>query len=865
LSKGAIKTSTWLNGVPYRPAGRWHLHITKLKKNTWYRIFHENEDVSTQCRTIHGVGTERTGRTAFKSDSRGRIYFVYFYKQGVTPSSVGDKGMLSFLTKGTPTNDNLYLVPESAILAAQVPVTNSGIVTSKSPAVTSAGKPVPHVCHAVVNNPINYPVYVFQNIEYDFIQTFYVDPNAVNLAKTVNLLNVQLYFKTKPNRTNNTSGLTDPGVTVHLIDVESGKPITDKSYSDSHVNRDYGEVYTSTDASVGTTFNFINPIEVETGRQYGIAVILEDDDYQLWYAKAGDKQIGSSDASNGPRKNHKGELFQRTNSGESLQDTTKEAVFKAMLDTDLKFDVQVAKYTSNTITYELVNEDYEFLNVSNVNNTFYAGEFVYQETANAAGTIDITGGTNVLYGTNTDFIAGVANTPNSAIISDGDYIVLTDGTPGNTEVVLIDTIVSDTEILLVENFPFDISNGAYIIAPIATLHYHDTLTDNMVLDDSNATLAKTFAANGTLIGIESTANCYIDSVEDFPISTFVTDIKYNTPALTVATAKYNFTNATYTTSTANTDLDLNMPNHLDGFESVIMSRSNEVLNTTNLFDNDKSVVIHMTFDHRASNTNLFESPTLKGNALNLCTSTWEINNDTTDEYLTSGNAHTKHISTKLTFEDDRYAEDIKVITNAYRPPNTDVKIFAKIYNDKDPESFDDKEWTELELTGGIGKYSTAGNRNDIVEYTYGFPLYPPSNTTLTGVCNTTLSNSTVYGTGTTWDTDLANNDIIKIYSSLFPNNYVIASITEVVSNTEITLSSPINNNNVVDTGLKIDTLATSHTAFNNNLNDNIVRYFNKAGTKFDTYNSVAIKTVLLADQYSLVPQVDDTRIIGVSA
>ena len=112
---------------------------------------------------------------------------------------------------------------------------------------------------------------------------------------------------------------------------------------------------------------------------------------------------------------------------------------------------------------------------------------------------------------------------------------------------------------------------------------------------------------------------------------------------------------------------------------------------------------------------------------------------------------------------------------------------------------------------------------------------------------------------------MSAGDIIKIYSPLFPDNYGIFSIESVDSNTSITLTDSVSNVNIQDTGLKIDTLSTPYTAFNNSDNFNIIRYFNSTGESYDTYSTVAIKTVLLSDTTSIVPKIDDFRVIGVSA
>ena len=45
---------------------------------------------------------------------------------------------------------------------------------------------------------------------------------------------------------------------------------------------------------------------------------------------------------------------------------------------------------------------------------------------------------------------------------------------------------------------------------------------------------------------------------------------------------------------------------------------------------------------------------------------------------------------------NKFAEDLLVFLTAYRPANTDIKVFARIHNSDDPEAFDDKDWTMLE-------------------------------------------------------------------------------------------------------------------------------------------------------------------------
>ena len=63
----------------------------------------------------------------------------------------------------------------------------------------------------------------------------------------------------------------------------------------------------------------------------------------------------------------------------------------------------------------------------------------------------------------------------------------------------------------------------------------------------------------------------------------------------------------------------------------------------------------------------------------------------------------------------------------------------------------------------------------------------------------------------------------------------------------------------------VDVITEKNSAFLNNQNFNIVRYFNKSGAKYDGYKAFAVKIVLLADNYYLVPRVTEYRAIAVSA
>jgi hypothetical protein len=242
-----------------------------------------------------------------------------------------------------------------------------------------------------------------------------------------------------------------------------------------------------------------------------------------------------------------------------------------------------------------------------------------------------------------------------------------------------------------------------------------------------------------------------------------------------------------------------------------------------------------------------------------------INDDYTDEHTNAGNAFAKGIETKVTFANDHFAEDVRVFLTAYRPANTDIQVYFRIHNSDDPEAFDDKDWTRLELKDGANVFSSPTVEDDFVELTYGFQSCPNVAYTLDGSVTLELNNAQVVGVGTTISSNLANGDLVKIYQPLFPNTHIIALVNVATNATHMVLETAISNNDLVGPGLKVQKIAYPHQAFNNYLNDNVVRYYNTSKVEFDTFNSYQIKTVLLSANNLLVPRVDDIRMAGVSS
>jgi hypothetical protein len=301
---------------------------------------------------------------------------------------------------------------------------------------------------------------------------------------------------------------------------------------------------------------------------------------------------------------------------------------------------------------------------------------------------------------------------------------------------------------------------------------------------------------------------------------------------------------------------------------LILSRSYEVtqpnVTITTVTGKTVNTNVSSVLEMVITSNNVYNAVDILSGEVDVFYEKYAINNDYNNENTGYGSAISKHISKVLNFGDSRTAEDIRIIIDAFKPVNTDFKVFAKIHNNKDSDAFVDKDWTLLELKTNTGKYSARDDEDDLVEYEYGFYNAPNTSITLSGTVTTTNNSTTITGSNTTFNTDLVSGDLIKIYSPLFSNNYMIDVVATVSNSTSIVTKTPITNNNVIGAGLVIDKLAYPKQAFNNYLNNNITRYYNSSMAEFDGYNSFAIKIVFLSNNELIVPKIANIKGIGVS-
>lgn len=729
---------------------------------------------------------------------------------------------------------------------------------------------------------------------FDYVQTFFADPDRVNGSSEMSVTSINLYIKTTPTVRADLVGSAarDPGISVTICDVENNQPVLTKCYSPL-IRIPASMVYTSTDASSPTIFKFPLPVKVPTGRKYGIVIVFEDT-FTLWYNRVGEKLVGTVLASAGSTNYSGGELFPAG---------TATSIPAPIADADLTFDIKAGRYTANSVNQEFVNPDYEFLTVTGRSGEFYGGEWIYKETANATGNVAFTAGNNTIIGTGTNF----------STLSVGDTIAIHCNS-SLVEGFVVQSVTNSTLMTVTTAPPISNTQTKYKATVFGQLYAKDLILNTLFLRYSNANSTVKFEAADIIKGFDSASYATIASVDAFSVDRLKLKGSVSSPAAGSIRTNINLSQKlsngsyVYTTSTG-TDVVINdqLVHDVDVYDGYVLSRSLEVDNSDlytnassagypalpNVYDinpanrlqgtanvANKSLLVSANIAINQSSNGLYQAPSIAAATLDLYTfqniisntyTTTDANSVTIDSEVSPvhGLAAARHITRKVTFANNRFAEDVRVFMTAYRPAGTDVKVYTRVHNSADPEAFDDKAWTPLEYKVNGSRFSSTVDTNDFVEYELGLPQYSETANALPGTFTTENGNTIIVAQGVAPYSNSTSKyvdtgDVVKLYNPLIPQDYMIGVVAAANSST-ITLGRAVSNSNVIGTGFKVDRLKYYNTAFNNITNDNVARYYSTSLVEYDKFDSMQIKIVMLSNTTYKAPKIDQVQVIGVSA
>ncbi len=221
------------------------------------------------------------------------------------------------------------------------------------------------------------------------------------------------------------------------------------------------------------------------------------------------------------------------------------------------------------------------------------------------------------------------------------------------------------------------------------------------------------------------ASAEINTILDFPVHAMALKVGNKTQSLGSVSFSYRGTYkegdpAVAVKETSNTAW-MPLVNHeeRDFYDKTryILSHSTEV----SQLQGNSSVEIQ----GRMVSNNDFISPIIDLRERSLVAIKNLINSDTSNEDGDYGAAKTKYISKIVTLADGQEAEDLKVFITAYKPPKTNVLVYAKVWNAEDSDEFDAKKWTLMKQVTESTMFSDPKDVEDYREFEFDMPNLPP--------------------------------------------------------------------------------------------------------------------------------------------
>ena len=440
---------------------------------------------------------------------------------------------------------------------------------------------------------------------------------------------------------------------------------------------------------------FDSPIFLYANKSYAFIIHPEagNSNYYFWISR-----IGQTDVNTGKQ------VTSRAGFGTTFT-TNNNTIWVLQEDVDLTCKWYRASFTTGSGTFEIGNEPKEKLYLSNIQ-----------------------GG---LEGFGEPFVTGdrltISGTPTPSV---GDYVI-----GANTQV--------NSSIISISSGTHKMSNIRYSTGEKATLRYAAngnikgtangfTITNStrgagfleyyketpfetqMILTSSNGK----FSVGEKIFDISDEGSATIDSIGNMRYSV----IDFEPAVINFVRTGTSYEMATYS-NTGTGDAYFNFDageNYIFDEEKAIFSRSNEIANLSSNFSNKIKTTISSTTNYLSPVFDIGRSHSIIVDNL--------INANTVDEAATQGGQlFNKYISKIITLADYQDAEDMNVFLTAYRPPQTDVRVWMKLLNGEDSDPMSQKVWIELEKSfGGDSTYSSFSNKNDFKEYKFLLPALTPT-------------------------------------------------------------------------------------------------------------------------------------------
>jgi hypothetical protein len=699
--------------IPYMRSRIVNFTAYGLKPNTRFYAFFDDENVSNYCalRTLTNNNSVNNGSIGSEStDSVNEWVIGSFGAPLLTDSSGVVRGVFRI-----PNNENIKFKTGtkkfrltdsfnngSGISAAEKEYTASGLVQTKQGTIITTTVPtfstvdvaerrtisdtervtqrtVTSTSSFIPNPPIRTSGGGSSNGPDPVAQTFYVDTGGK--SEVIFLTALDLYFQSK-----------DPtlGFTLEIREVDSASQITYKVLPYSRKYIPSSRINVSSNGSVATRVTLNSLIILQNKKEYAFVVIPEQNNPNtiLWTSK-----LGNNDLITGRRvtvQPFAGNLYVSSNNRS----------WSAIQDEDIKFNLYRASFKTNSGSFTIRNTPRGLYRVEDV-----TGGWTVREE-------EIHGETRVSFSS----LSGVGIAVDDVLIgatSGANATVKRISGTGASGTYYVTYEAGEAKLIIGESISITAKNTSGTIntlnTPRALLYEYeavDTETLNMTVDF----LVGRFSINETLTGQVTNNKAKITSYNTYPYSV----IDFEPSYLDFFGTSVNFDTKNILSSQV-----------IPGAETIEV-KENKVFKT------ERSI-----FSVEVENATI-ESPSIEhtvrfATSSNYCSPVLDLNrtysvlihniiNDSEvgEDSIFGGECINKYVSQKITLDEGMDAEDLLLYLTAYKPPTSNISVYAKFIHAEDGQGFEDKNWIKLTLENPTA-VSNIDNTNDFKELKYIIP------------------------------------------------------------------------------------------------------------------------------------------------
>lgn len=494
-----------------------------------------------------------------------------------------------------------------------------------------------------------------------FIAQAFTVPTPSDVAGAY-ITKVGIYFKSKADLSQ---------VKVFVAEVVNDVPDPTKVIPGTLVYKKSSDITISPTAASETVFVFEKPVFLGSTKQYAICLQTPAKDFGIWGAAKGDIDIltGKNLGSNPML----GRLYYRENNGS----------FSVVENEDMKFNLYRAKFdTTQTGTAVLrAKEKYEYILLKSFQ----------------------TGKTRSLLPTGLEKI--YKQTPSGWSYL-GDFVSMHRVNDIDNEKYLV---IVDNKSTIVSGVP-TVPVAADDVIKIIREEFTAANTQTGV---NAGNTAGTFVTNFSKVETEF-LDGEVESIQDYEYHSLLPrldiDLKSGS-TVNFALKSTKKSGTTYTKDLIGQDVSPSFEKPFSDESRWLPSRSRSGVNFNS---------VELTATLAAENE--FCAPIISLNNSRALLITNIINSETdisTTELTPQGNSNARYVTKTITLAEGMDAEDIKVFVSAYKPPRTNVLVYARFQNAEDNSaSFLDNNWIQLEQVTNDSLYSNSRNPDDFKEYEY---------------------------------------------------------------------------------------------------------------------------------------------------